>query len=233
MFIFSVISPDGCRHVWEIEEESPWLYTSSCSKALAHSVCVCVNEASGLISLKYVLFYRISHVFNLLHWSIVVIPKKEKLSCKNKQQSYTWKTIHCNTTWKDVHIIYTVKIWKWVSETTSNFQHISTCSKKRSEVKFQCFKWSNPGKQNMYDVTDVPFFISLAESCFSTSAFRNVHFLLDLYSAGPKKIHFSFLPADYESFPLWYACTLHCFTPCCSFSLFKCHVQQFIQKFFE
>lgn len=68
------------------------------------------------------------------------------------------------------------------------------------------------------------FFISLTESCFSTSAFRNVHFLLDLYGAGQKKMHFSFLPADYESFPLWYACTLHCFTPCCSFSLFKCHV---------
>lgn len=84
----------------------------------------------------------------------------------------------------------------------SNFSYISTCSKKSSEVKFQCFEWSNPGKQNMDNVTAVPFFISFTESCFSTSAFRNVHFLLDLYGAGQKKIHFSFLPADYESFPL-------------------------------
>lgn len=60
-------------------------------------------------------------------------------------------------------------------------------------------------------------FIALLKSCFSTSAFRNVHFLLDLCRAWKKTHPSLFFSANPHSFPLRYACTLHCCT-----ALFLC-----------
>lgn len=77
-------------------------------------------------------------------------------------------------------------------------------------------------KDNATDLTLYVIFLSLFSNCFSTSAFRNVHFLLDLCGAR-EDTHFPFFSADLQSFPLRYARTLRCYTALL-FLLFRRHV---------